>query len=84
MKIFSPVKDYTGVSASVPFCNGAGETDDPHLIEWFKDHGYIAEETDASDSRCKGLYPITVKQEDGSSILYFCDTPDLKDCRSCD
>ena len=43
MKIFSPVKDYTGVSASVPFCNGVGETDDPHLIEWFKDHGYEVE-----------------------------------------
>ena len=46
MKIFSPVKEYTGISASVPFCNGVGETDDPHLIEWFKDHGYEVEETD--------------------------------------
>ena len=44
MKIYSPVKDYTGVSASVPFCNGVGETDDPHLLEWFKDHGYQVEE----------------------------------------
>ncbi len=56
MKIFSPVEDYTGVSASVPFCNGAGETDDPHLIEWFKDHGYIVKETDAVtvDVACLG------------------------------
>lgn len=45
MKICSPVKDYTGISASVPFCNGVGETDDPHLIEWFKNHGYEVEET---------------------------------------
>ena len=44
MKIFSPVKDYTGMSASVPFCNGVGETNNPHLIEWFKDHGYEVEE----------------------------------------
>lgn len=29
----------------------------------------------------KGLYPITVKQEDGSSILYFCDTPKLEDAK---
>lgn len=36
MKICSPNKEYTGVSASVPFCNGMGETDDPYLIEWFK------------------------------------------------
>ena len=40
MKIYSPNKDYTGVSASVAFCNGVGETEDPHLIEWFKNHGY--------------------------------------------
>lgn len=33
-------------------------------------------------SNSKGLYPITVKQEDGSSILYFCDTPDLKDAEA--
>ena len=45
MKIKSPNKDYTGVSASVPFCNGVGETEDPHLIQWFKEHGYQVEET---------------------------------------
>lgn len=45
MKIKSPNKDYTGVSASVPFCNGVGETEDPHLIQWFKEHGYEVEET---------------------------------------
>lgn len=33
-------------------------------------------------SNSKGFYPITVKQEDGSSILYFCDTPDLKDAEA--
>lgn len=44
MKIYSPNKEYTGISASVPFCNGTGETDDPHLIEWFKEHEYTVEE----------------------------------------
>ena len=29
----------------------------------------------------KGLFPITVEQEDGSSILYFCDTPKLEDAK---
>ena len=43
MKIHSKEKDYTGVSASVPFCNGCGETDDPHLIDWFRAHGYEVE-----------------------------------------
>ena len=44
MKVYSPNKEYTGTSASIPFCNGMGETDDPHLIEWFKEHGYTVEE----------------------------------------
>lgn len=59
MKIYSPNKDYTGVSASVPFCSGVGETEDPHLIEWFKDHGYKvgeepAEETCAEETCAEG------------------------------
>lgn len=44
MKIYSPNKEYTGISASVPFCNGVGETKDPRLIRWFKEHGYKVEE----------------------------------------
>lgn len=43
MKVYAPNKGYTGVSASVPFCNGVGETDDPRLIQWFKRHGYKVE-----------------------------------------
>lgn len=39
-KILAPNKSYTGMSASVAFCNGVGETDDKHLIDWFKKHGY--------------------------------------------
>lgn len=44
MKIYAPVKDTNGVYASVMFVNGVGETHDPHLIEWFKIHGYRLEE----------------------------------------
>ncbi len=40
-KIICPNKEYTGVSASVSFCNGVGETEDIRLIKWFEDHGYI-------------------------------------------
>lgn len=29
----------------------------------------------------KGLFPINIEQEDGSRILYFCDTPKLKDAK---
>lgn len=40
MKIYAPVKDANGVYASVRFVNGVGETDNPRLIEWFRNHGY--------------------------------------------
>ncbi len=43
MKVYAPNKQYTGVSASVSFCNGVGETDDPFLINWFHSHGYEVE-----------------------------------------
>lgn len=49
-KILSPVKNYTGVSASVPFCNGIGYTEDEYLIGWFKDHGYEVEEPAVEES----------------------------------
>lgn len=53
MKIYSPNREYTGVSASVPFCNGAGETDDPYLIKWFREHGYTVEEPEAKTAAKK-------------------------------
>lgn len=40
MKIYAPVKDANGVWCSVRFVDGVGETDNPHLIQWFKSHGY--------------------------------------------
>lgn len=40
MKIYTPVKGATGVWCSVYFYNGVGETKNPHLIEWFRKHGY--------------------------------------------
>lgn len=39
-KIICPNKQYTGVSAGVPFIQGQGETNNERLIEWFKEHGY--------------------------------------------
>jgi hypothetical protein len=44
MKVYAPNKQYTGTSASVPFCNGVGETEDPRLLRWFKSHGYEVED----------------------------------------
>lgn len=39
-KVYAPNKQYTGLSASVMFVNGVGETADPHLIAWFESKGY--------------------------------------------
>ena len=48
-QIIAPNKDYTGVSASVPFVKGVGETSDAYLIEWFKTHGYTVIEDEATE-----------------------------------
>ena len=39
-KIYAPNKEYNGISAGIYFTNGEAETDNPHLIEWFKEKGY--------------------------------------------
>lgn len=43
-KIFAPNKQYNDISAGVQFVQGIGETTNPHLIEWFKNHGYEVEQ----------------------------------------
>ena len=58
MLIFSKVPDFTGIRASVMFVNGQGNTDDPHLIEWFKNHGYVVGDgtpTEAEDTLGIGI-----------------------------
>ena len=43
MKIYAPVKDFSGWRNNIRFVNGVGTTDDPQLIEWFKSRGYRVE-----------------------------------------
>lgn len=43
-KIYAPNKQYSGISAGVAFAKGVGETNNPALLEWFRDHGYTVEE----------------------------------------
>lgn len=43
-KIYAPNKSYNGNSASVSFANGMAETENPYLVEWFRQHGYTVEE----------------------------------------
>lgn len=52
-KIYAPNKDYTGVSASVPFANGVGETSNPVLLAWFREHGYTIG-AKATEGKAKG------------------------------
>jgi hypothetical protein len=42
-KIHAPNKNYTGITATVPFAAGVGETSDEHLLAWFNEHGYEVE-----------------------------------------
>lgn len=60
-KIHSPNESYTGMSASVAFCNGVGETEDKHLIKWFKEHGYKVKESSTEDGKEKSKEPKSTK-----------------------
>lgn len=48
-KITAPNAKYNDVSAGIRFSDGVGYTDNPHLIEWFKSHGYTVDETALPD-----------------------------------
>lgn len=77
MKIYSPVKDATGVWASVRFVNGIGETNNPALIEWFRKHGYRIEKSvetttnhiEKSVEKCDETLEITAEK---------CEEPDFE------
>lgn len=45
-KILAPNEHYTGLSASVMFINGIGETDNKHLLQWFEEKGYTVERSE--------------------------------------
>lgn len=62
-KIVCPNEQYSGISASVAFTNGIGETDDLHLIDWFKSNGYEVEEPEESKEPGKtGFEEMTVEE----------------------
>ncbi len=50
-KIYAPNKQYNGISASVAFARGVGETEDPTLLEWFRSHGYEVEEEQVEEMK---------------------------------
>lgn len=62
-KIICPNKQYNGISASVSFTNGIGQTDNPKLIKWFKKHGYTVEgEKQGNSGEGGGIETMTVKE----------------------
>ncbi|MDT9720475.1 hypothetical protein QVE09_16270 [Paenibacillus sp. ClWae2A] len=45
-KVIAPNKEYTGLSAGIPFANGVGETDNEHLLQWFEGKGYTVDRSE--------------------------------------
>lgn len=42
-KVYSPNKEYNGITAGVQFSNGVGETDDKYILGYLKEKGYRIE-----------------------------------------
>ena len=52
MKVYAPNKQYSGISAGIPFVNG--EADVPkERVDWFRTHGYTVEEKKEPDTKAK-------------------------------
>jgi hypothetical protein len=60
MLIYAPNKNATGTWCSTQFKNGVGETNDPLLIKWFKEHGYKISEKPGEPKEVKA----PVRQEE--------------------
>lgn len=65
-KVYTPLKDYNGISASVTFVNGVGETDNENLLEWFEEKGYTVER-DEKPKRAKKAKDETEEISDGAT-----------------
>lgn len=65
-KVYAPLKDYNGISASVTFVNGVGETDNESLLEWFEEKGYTVER-DEKPKRAKKAKEVTEETSEGAT-----------------
>ena len=72
MKIYTPVNGFNGWRNNVQFVNGVGETDNPHLIEWFREHGYKIPIKDTPI-----VTPFEKCEEVLEKVLEKCDDPDF-------
>lgn len=58
-KVYAPLEDYNGISASVEFVNGVGETDNENLLEWFEEKGYTVEREEKPKRAKKATDDVT-------------------------
>jgi len=65
-KVYAPLKDYNGISASVTFVNGVGEIDNENLLEWFEEKGYTVER-DEKPKRAKKAKEVTEETSEGAT-----------------
>ena len=65
-KVYAPLKGYNGISASVTFVNGVGETDNENLLEWFEEKGYTVEREEKS-KRAKKAKEVTEETSEETS-----------------
>lgn len=75
MKIYTPVKNATGVWCNVSFVNGVGETDNPHLIKWFKSHGYEIEKNEVYAEKYEEISQKEVCKTENQTLDYDSMTP---------
>lgn len=50
-KVTAPDKNYTGVTATVLFQQGVGETDNAYLLGWFANHGYTVSDEKTENTK---------------------------------
>lgn len=65
-KVYTPLQGYNGISASVEFVNGVGETDNENLLEWFEEKGYTVEQ-DEKPKRAKKAKEATEETSEGAT-----------------
>ena len=65
-KVYAPLKDYNGISASVTFVNGVGETDNENLLEWFEEKGYTVERDEKPKRAKKATEEVAEEVAEGN------------------
>lgn len=76
MKVYAPNKGYSGISAGVTFINGVGETDNTHLLDWFREKGYKIEENNENEET-----PESGREADNKKAYDYLDGMDVDELK---